>query len=351
VAVSGSGVASIVVSSLTAGAHALTATYSGDAHNGGSASGSLTQTVTAPAPPTTPTTPTPPAPVAKPTIKLSASTTKASVGDKVTLKWSSKHAESVTASGDWAGPRPAKGTKKLRVTERGKHVFKLTVANASGSQTAKVVVTASRKAKELELVVTEELVLVGDEVAVSADGLAAAETYTVRLAGKPVLSGKADKKGDVHRSFVLAKTTAEGALALTITGSNPGRVGETVLNVIKPKTFDVKLLADELSKKDTQTITVTGLAAGETVSVMYLGKKLTTGKADATGTFTYDFNVGKEAGERTVKVIGAVPARFGVATFTVLDPNASGGGGGGGGGGAGGGGGSGGGGGPTGPNA
>jgi hypothetical protein len=312
-----SGGASLVVGTFTAGGHALTATYNGDPDNAPS-TGSLTQTVVAPVvPPTTPTTPTPPAPVAKPKVTLHVSTVKASVGDKVKLTWRSKHADSVMASGDWGGAQQAHGSKQVRLTERGKHVFRLTVQNASGTKTAKVVVMASRKAKELELVVTDELVLVGTDVQVTADGLAKGETYTVRLDGKPVLSGKADKKGDVVRTFELAKTTQEGALALTITGSNPNRVGETVLNVLRPKTLDVQVALDELVKKADQTVTVTGLAAGEEVKVMYAGKQLTVGEADESGEFTYVFNVGTDKGERTVKVIGAFPTRVGEATFTV----------------------------------
>ena len=43
------------------------------------------------------------------------------------------------------------------------------------------------------------------------------------------------------------------------------------------------------------------------------GKKLTSGKADATGSFTYTFKVGKPFGKRTVKVTGAIPERTGTA--------------------------------------
>jgi hypothetical protein len=316
VAVDPGGVATLVVDSLAAGDHALTATYANDPDDTGSV-GSLTQTVVAPAPPPPPPPAPAPKPVKKPKVHLSVSKTKASVGDKIVLQWRTKRADSVQASGDWGGAQKAKGRKQLRVTERGKHVFKLTVANASGRKTAKVEVLASRKAKELELVVTEELVLVGSDVDVTADGLAKGETYTVRLDGKPVLTGKADKKGDVARTFVLAKTTPEGALDLTITGSNPDRVGSAVLNVIKPKTLDVEVGREALKKKKEQTVTVTGLAAGEAVKVMYAGKKLTSGKADESGEFTYSFDVGTEIGERTVKVFGAVPSRVGEATFTV----------------------------------
>ncbi len=324
-----SGVATLVVDSFAAGDHALTATYSGDADDD-SSDASLTQTVVAPAPPPPP----PPVvvkPVDPPKVHLSVSKKKASVGDKVMLHWRSKRADSVMASGDWGGAQKAKGHKKVRITERGTHVFKLTVHNAAGDKTAKVEVVATRKAKELELVVTEELVLVGTDVDVSADGLAKGESYTIRLDGKPVLTGKANKKGDVARAFELAKTTKEGALSLTITGSNPDRVGAALLNVIRPKTLDVAVDLSELARKAEQTVTVSDLAAGESVTVTYAGKKLTTGKADDSGLFTFTFKVGNDTGEHTVKVTGAVPTRVGEATFTVLDPDNGGGGGGGGG--------------------
>jgi hypothetical protein len=318
----GSGVATTVVSSLGAGAHTLTATYSGDGANNYS-QGTLTQTVNAPPPP-------PPPPVKAPEVKLTVSTTKTSVGDKVRLRWSSKNADSVMASGDWNGAQKPKGSKDVRINARGKHTFKLTVQNAAGSKTATVTVMAARKAKVLELVTTEELTMVGSTVNITADGLAKAETYVIRLNGKPILNGKANGKGDVARTYLIPKTAPEGVLPLTITGSNPGRLGATVLSVIKPKKLVVELAVAEANKTSTQTVTVTGLLAGEAVTVMYKGKKINVGAADDAGLFTYEFNVGKKKGKQTVKVIGADPSRVGTATFTVLDQVGGGGGGGGG---------------------
>jgi hypothetical protein len=312
------GTATLVLSSLSVGDHALTATYAGDANNTGSVA-TLTQTVSAPPPPAPLPAPAPtPVTVKAPKVKLMVSTTKASVGDKVQLRWHSKHADSVMASGDWAGEQEAKGSASIRISDRGKHIFKLTVQNASGAKTATVKVLAARKAKALDLVVTDELTMVGTDVDVTADGLAKGEGYTIRLNGKPIMTGKANKKGDVARTFELAKTTPEGALALTITGSNPGRLGASILNVIRPKTLDVEVDVPELRRKETQTVTVTGLAPGETVTVMYAAAKLTVGKADEGGLFTYDFGVGKEPGDKTVKIIGADPSRHGEAAFTVL---------------------------------
>jgi PKD repeat protein len=303
------GVATLVTSSLAVGDHALTATYSGDVNNDFSV-GTLTQTVNAVPPPVVTVKP--------PKIKLVASATKASVGDKVQLRWHSKRADSVMASGDWGGSQSSKGSASVRISKRGKYVFKLTVQNAAGAKSATVKVLASRKAKDLDLVVTEELTMVGSDVEVTADGLAKGEDYTIRLDGKPIMTGKATKKGDVDRTFVLAKTTPEGALDLTITGSNPGRVGTGVLNVIKAKKLVVEVDEPEIPKKGEATLTVTGLFANEPLTVMYAGKKLTSATADADGLFTYTFDVGKVVGEHTVKVIGADPSRSGVATFKIV---------------------------------
>jgi len=305
------GTATWATSSWAPGTHVVTASYvSDDTTKNNNSAGTMTQTVLAPPPP--------PAPVKPPRVHLRVSKVQASVGDKVVLHWRTKRADRVTASGAWNGAQKTRGSEAVRITERGKHVFKLTVANASGRKTDKVTVVATRKAKELGLAVTDELVMVGTEVDVTADGLAKGETYTVRLAGKPVLTGKADKRGDVARSFVVARTTKEGALELTITGSNPGRQGSAVLNVIRAKTLDVEVEHDEVKKKKDQTVTVTGLAPGEAVTVTYAGEKLTSGKADEDGTFTHTFAVGTKTGERTVKVVGSVASRVGEATFRVV---------------------------------
>ena len=315
-----SGAATLSVSSLSVGSHALTATYSGDSVNAGSV-GSMTQTVTAPVLPPPPPPTTPVVTVQPPKVKLVVSSEKVSVGDKVRLRWRTKGADSVVASGDWAGTQKPKGSLDIRITERGKHVFSLTVQNAAGAKTATVKVLAARKAKKLDLVVTSELTMVGSSVDVSADGLAKGEEYTIRLDDKPIMTGKANKKGDVERTFTVAKTTAEGALALTITGSNPSRAGSAILNVIRPKKLVVEVASPDVALKRKQTITVTGLAPGETVTVMYAGTKLTVGKADGEGLFSYEFRVGKEAGKKTVKVVGADPSRSGTVTFNVFAPD------------------------------
>lgn len=320
------GVATYAVSGLAVGSWTITATYVPDAGHEAS-SGTLAHSVTAPptppAPPvstTPPPAPNPPAPakpVKKPTVQLSVSKSAVSVGDKVTLRWSSKNAEAAVASGAWKGTHKAKGTATLRITDRGTYRFKITVKNAAGKDSAKVTVVATRKAKELALVVTDELVLPGAKLPVRGDGLAAGEKFTLRLDGKAVVSGTADKKGDVVKTIVLPAKLADGEHTLTLTGSNPSRVGEAVLTAMGPRELDVEVGADQLGPGETQTVVVEGLLAGEKVVLTLNGKPLAEGTADDSGTFTHEFEVGQKKGLRTVEAVGAIPGRSGEARFSV----------------------------------
>lgn len=296
------GSATVTIPKLRAGVVTLTAAYSGDASNAAS-TGTLTLDVASAAP--------------APKVRLAASSKKASVGDLVTLRWTSSHATKVKASGAWKGKRKARGTAKVRVTERGKNVFVLKATGPGGTTSTRVSVMVARKAKSFPLEVTDALVLPGAKVAVSADGLAAGETWTLRLAGTVLLKGEANPRGQVKHTVVVPKGAAEGALPLTLTGSNPDRTGTGVLNVIRARTLPVELESDEVTQGGTQTLSLEGLAAGEEVAVSYKGAQIAVGKADADGRFMYTFEVGGKKGERTVSVVGAVPGRHGEASFTV----------------------------------
>jgi hypothetical protein len=153
---------------------------------------------------------------------------------------------------------------------------------------------------------------------VAADGLAKAEEYRIRLDGKVIVTGIADQHGNVAKTIAITRNTPEGALPLTITGSNPNRVGSAVLNVLQAKALDVEVDSAELYTNTEQTLHVSGLLPGEEVTVTYRDKKLVAGKADEDGDFTYTFDVGKKKGKQTVSVEGAIPTRAGEVTFKVL---------------------------------
>ncbi len=189
--------------------------------------------------------------------------------------------------------------------------------NAVGVVHAKVKIYASRPAKTLVLKVTDEMVMTGSDVDITASGLDKGEEYTIRLDDKSILTGEADDKGAVEATYTLPKTTEAGERKLTITGSNPRRIGSAVLNVAGAAKFDVKVASASIASGMTQTVIATGLMPGETVSVMYMGKKIASGKALDDGSFSADFPVGAVAGKHTVKVVGADPTRSGETTFKV----------------------------------
>jgi hypothetical protein len=258
---------------------------------------------------------------------FSSSIAKPRAGSPFVLKWRTRGAEKLRASGDWKGKRDASGRMTVRMGESGKHVFVLTAMGPGGKTHARVVVNVLRKAKELKLLVAPVvkpgttslggLVQPGSAVEVSTRGLAAGEKWTLRLGGKVVRTGAADKKGLVDTTVTVPAGATDGTLPLKLTGSMPDRVGEADVRVIGPKALNVEVESAKVVSAGTQTVSVDGLAPNEPVTATYKGKEIASGKADAQGRFDLLFEVGGKAGQRTVTVTGALPGRTGAATFQV----------------------------------
>jgi hypothetical protein len=104
-----------------------------------------------------------------------------------------------------------------------------------------------------------------------------------------------------------------------VTGSNPDRKGSVEVFVIgAEKTLSLNFAKPEVKVGRKQTVTVTGLAEGEKVTLVYDGKQLVSGVADANGEFTHTFPVGTSTGVREVAATGQLPGRTGSNTFVVL---------------------------------
>ena len=71
---------------------------------------------------------------------------------------------------------------------------------------------------------------------------------------------------------------------------------------------------------DDQSVTVTGLASGEKVTVSYQGKRVSPKGAHAgpLGGYTTTFDVAASWGTKTVKVTGRFAGRTAVRTFEVV---------------------------------
>jgi len=87
-----------------------------------------------------------------PSVSLSASPDRATVGQTVTLTWSSANALSCTASGGapsdgWAGPQPTIGHVALTTAAVGTYTYLLVCSSAAEDAQAQVIVTVSRPSK------------------------------------------------------------------------------------------------------------------------------------------------------------------------------------------------------------
>lgn len=296
------GTAQLSVKTLKVGDHTLSATYSGDAAHDVSTDTHVHKVKFGP----------------KPKVKLSVSDKTVSVGQKVKLKWVTTGADTVKASGDWKGKKPKKGTAKIKIKSLGVHIYKLKVTNVNGVDKAKVKVVAIRAPKDFTVSLPDDVLTAGTKVRVKAVKLDAKERFKVFLDDELLAKGFADKRGLASALALIPKDTDEGEHTVSVMGSNDARMGESVVQVVAPtKELDVEVDKAVVRFGKTNVVSVTGLVAGEDVTVIYEGDVLVEGVADEDGKFEYTFPVGDEIGEKTVTVVGQVPGRTGEATFKV----------------------------------
>jgi hypothetical protein len=300
-----SGVARLSVKKLAVGSHTLSATFAGDAGHEGSTDTYVHKVKYGP----------------KPKVKLSVSDATVFVGQVITLKWASKKADKVKASGDWKGKRAKKGTAKVRIKSLGAFIFKLKATNVNGADKARIKVVATRAPKEFTVNVLDEVLTAGARVQVRATKLDPRERFKVFLDDieAPLFKGFADKKGLASALVTLPKTLTEGEHTIKVMGSNKDRQGSLDVFVLAAtKDLGLSFAKAEVKIGKKQTVTVSGLTDGEEVTLTYDGDALTSGVADANGEFKYTFSVGSSTGVRTVSAVGALPGRNGDGTFVVL---------------------------------
>jgi hypothetical protein len=204
------GIAVFSTSSLSVGAHSITAAYSGDAANGGSTSSAASVTVSA---------------AAAPTVTISVAPTSIAVGQSATLTWSSTNATACTASNAWTGSEAVSGTLSETPTTAGTLNYVLTCTGAGGSAnaTATLTVTVASPQPTVTIAVSPTSITVGQSATVTwsssnatsctASGAwSGAEATSGTLSVTPSASGSA--------SYALACTgaggTANGTAALSV---------------------------------------------------------------------------------------------------------------------------------------
>lgn len=295
------GVARLAVKSLKVGNHTLSATYLGDGTHDVSADLALHTVKYGP----------------KPSVRLRISDKTPYLGQKVKLTWVAKRADKVRASGAWHGKRPKRGSRTVKIKKLGRNIFRLTATNINGSDVAKVKVRAQRAPKQLTVTLPAEALEVDKLVRVKADGLDPKERFKVFLDDQLLVKGFADRRGDVSKLVRIPRLTKEGHHVLTVRGSTETRFGSLDVLVLRPKQLGVTVEKKKLKVNSDQTVTVTGLVEGESLTLTYLGQTLVEGQADTQGRFVYTFFVGAESGTKTVEVRGGIAGRMGDATFQV----------------------------------
>jgi len=76
------------------------------------------------------------------TVTLSADLTQTGVGMPVVFTWSSTHAQTCTATGEWSGTLANSGTQTVTMTSLGNHIYGITCSNPGSLAAASVTVTA-----------------------------------------------------------------------------------------------------------------------------------------------------------------------------------------------------------------
>jgi Bacterial Ig-like domain (group 3)/Beta-propeller repeat len=216
----GTGIAVYSTSSLSVGAHSITAAYGGDAANGGSASSAASVTVSA----------------AAPTVTISVAPTSITVGQSATLTWSSTNATACTASNAWTGSEALSGTMSETPTAAGTLSYVLTCTGAGGSAnaTATLTVTAAPPLPTVTIAVSPTSITVGQSATLTwSSGNATSCTASGTWSGAEATSGtlSVSPSATGTASYTLACTgaggTANGTATLTVAAAPSGSGGKS----------------------------------------------------------------------------------------------------------------------------
>ena len=256
-----------------------------------------------------------------PSLGLSVADASIRRGSSTRLTWNSDEATGyLTASGGWYGAQATAGTATLRQNALGATTYVLRARNANGTTTAQVTLQVTRQAKALDVAAGDGLRLRGTELRVTTSGLDPAEPYTVRLAGTQVATGTASASGWVVRTVTIPTGTDEGRARVSVTGSESDRTGSDTVRVVRDKQLGLSTAKQRVRASDDQSVTVTGLASGEKVTVSYQGRRISPKGAHAgpLGGYTTTFDVAASWGTKTVRVTGQFAGRTAVRTFEVV---------------------------------
>jgi plastocyanin len=252
-----------------------------------------------------------------PAITLSVDRVELRSGETIKLTWSSERAETITASGDWNGEKATSGIEEIVLDGEGAYSFVLTAEGEGGDTTAKVDVPVALAPATLVVSAPSDLIRVGRSATIGASGLAPGEAYRIEIGGSAVGTGSASADGSLSATVVVPASLKDGKAPVRVVGSLEDRAGQATLDVVAARKLTVKVSKQRVRRGFKQRVSVSGLAAGEPVRIMFRSKRVAGGKATARGTFSGAFRVGKTVGKRTVKAFGITNDRSGARTFRV----------------------------------
>ncbi len=240
-------------------------------------------------------------------------------GQTTDLEWDTLEATTVTASGAWTGAKAASGSVTVGPTVLGTTTYVVEATNANGTTTSQVSIVVTRPPVRLGVTAPGGLRLAGRTLPVTVRGLEAGEHYSVTTGGVEVATGTAGPRGDFTRSVLVPAGAREGSVPIVVTGDAADRTGGAVVTVVRPKALGLRVAKHVVRTRHRQTVTVTGLAVGEPVTVAYRGKQVspTDAHADRNGTYRTVIRVGRLQGSKLVRATGAFAGRTAMTRFLV----------------------------------
>ncbi len=253
-----------------------------------------------------------------PDLSFNADDTTLSRGQGAELDWDTSEADTVTASGAWTGARAISGSASVEPTALGTSTYVLEATNTNGTTRSQVSLEVTRPARTLGLTAPTGPRLAGRLLALTVRDLEAGEPYSIRAGGVRVAAGTAGS-GLFTRSIVIPTGSRQGVVPISVTGSENDRTASTAITVLQPRVLGVRVPKRVVRTRHRQFVRVTGLVAGESVTVAYRGKRVTPlgATADRNGRFLATFRVGRLQGTKTVQVTGAFAVRHGTTRFLV----------------------------------
>jgi hypothetical protein len=133
--------------------------------------------------------------------------------------------------------------------------------------------------------------------------------------GNNYKAGTANGSGALSLGVTLPASTA--TRTVTVVDAN-GSSATTTAKILGAKRLVVKPAVKRVRKGKKVRVTVTGLAAGEKVTLRYRGKVVATGTASAKGAFARVVKVGRKTGPAAIAATGQFAPRTGATTIRVV---------------------------------